>query len=315
MLLNSLHIKGFRGFADFKVEGLGRVNLIVGSNNAGKTSLLEAIYLLRARLDDPFVAISRGEEMPACRLSLFNGWPSAESTPEVVIGSDDPRDTLKMTLSPAGITVLRPKRGGEGGELDRQDFPLSGTAGVPSVMPILMEPGTKVGFDIVQVWGRIELTPRETDLVNCMKLVVPDIEHVRLSIVNRKPIVQLRNNQTPVSMANLGGGATRLFHLACGLILSVDDVCLVEEIENGVHHSVHPKMWAFILGVAKMHNIQVFATTHSLDCLRGFALASRELPEVRARVIRLDNEDGQIVPVMFDEEETRIAAREDIEIR
>ena len=43
MLLNSLHIKGFRGFVDFNVEGLGQVNLIIGRNNAGKTSTLEAI--------------------------------------------------------------------------------------------------------------------------------------------------------------------------------------------------------------------------------------------------------------------------------
>jgi AAA15 family ATPase/GTPase len=49
MVLNSLRIRGFRGFTDFKIDGLGQVNLIIGRNNAGKTSLLEAIYLLRAR--------------------------------------------------------------------------------------------------------------------------------------------------------------------------------------------------------------------------------------------------------------------------
>jgi AAA15 family ATPase/GTPase len=62
MLLNSLHIKGFRGFTDFKVEGLGRVNLIIGRNNAGKTTLLEAIGLLQTDIDLP--AIQRDEPSP-----------------------------------------------------------------------------------------------------------------------------------------------------------------------------------------------------------------------------------------------------------
>lgn len=92
-------------------------------------------------------------------------------------------------------------------------------------------------------------------------------------------------------------------------------VFLIDEIENGVHHSVHGEMWAFIFRIAKTHDIQVFATTHSVDCFRGFAWASHEIPEVEARVIRLDDDGEQIDPVMFHEEEFQIAAREEIEIR
>ena len=45
-MLNSLTIKGFRGFSDFTMSNLGRVNLLVGSNNSGKSSVLEAVQLL-----------------------------------------------------------------------------------------------------------------------------------------------------------------------------------------------------------------------------------------------------------------------------
>ena len=45
-MYSSLHIKGYRGLADFQLEGLGRVNLLVGTNNSGKTSILECIELL-----------------------------------------------------------------------------------------------------------------------------------------------------------------------------------------------------------------------------------------------------------------------------
>jgi AAA15 family ATPase/GTPase len=44
-MLDSLHIKNYRLFKDFKINSLKRVNLIMGKNNVGKTSLLEAIWL------------------------------------------------------------------------------------------------------------------------------------------------------------------------------------------------------------------------------------------------------------------------------
>jgi hypothetical protein len=46
MMIRSLHIDGYRCFDRFEMSDLGRVNLLVGKNNSGKTSVLEAIYLL-----------------------------------------------------------------------------------------------------------------------------------------------------------------------------------------------------------------------------------------------------------------------------
>src|SRR5258708_7414910 len=45
-MLTSLHLQGYRSFADFSVDGLRRVTLLVGKNNVGKTSLLEAAEII-----------------------------------------------------------------------------------------------------------------------------------------------------------------------------------------------------------------------------------------------------------------------------
>src|SRR5580692_2488096 len=95
MLLNSLHIKGFRGFTDFKIDGLGQVNLIIGRNNAGKTSLLEAICLLHTEVDLP--KIDRREPAPDAALNLFHGRPPVTSTAEFEISSD--QHTAKVFLA------------------------------------------------------------------------------------------------------------------------------------------------------------------------------------------------------------------------
>jgi len=49
VLVNALEINNFRGFKHLKLDKLGRVNLIVGKNNVGKTSLLEALAMYARR--------------------------------------------------------------------------------------------------------------------------------------------------------------------------------------------------------------------------------------------------------------------------
>jgi AAA15 family ATPase/GTPase len=63
-MLKSLKIENFRCFQDFDLQQLGRINLLVGTNNSGKTSILEAVQLLYARGDfDPIASMMerRGE--------------------------------------------------------------------------------------------------------------------------------------------------------------------------------------------------------------------------------------------------------------
>lgn len=47
-MYSSIRINGYRGLGSFRMEGLGRVNLLVGTNNSGKTSILECIELLQS---------------------------------------------------------------------------------------------------------------------------------------------------------------------------------------------------------------------------------------------------------------------------
>jgi hypothetical protein len=70
MRIQSLSIQDFRGFRRFEMKGLGRINLIVGSNNSGKTTALEAINLLVAHGDTPAIwsmLLQRGEASGAER--------------------------------------------------------------------------------------------------------------------------------------------------------------------------------------------------------------------------------------------------------
>ena len=45
-MFERINVRNYRGFGDVTVGGLGRINLVAGRNNAGKTALLEAVWLL-----------------------------------------------------------------------------------------------------------------------------------------------------------------------------------------------------------------------------------------------------------------------------
>ncbi len=63
-MFKSIKIENFRCFESFELQQLGRVNLLVGKNNSGKTSILEAIQILCSRTNlQPLseIMINRGE--------------------------------------------------------------------------------------------------------------------------------------------------------------------------------------------------------------------------------------------------------------
>jgi energy-coupling factor transporter ATP-binding protein EcfA2 len=76
MRIRSLSIRDFRGLCRFEMKGLGRINLIVGRNNSGKTTVLEAINLLAAHGDTPAIwsmLLQRGEASGAERSATDPG--------------------------------------------------------------------------------------------------------------------------------------------------------------------------------------------------------------------------------------------------
>jgi hypothetical protein len=61
--------------------------------------------------------------------------------------------------------------------------------------------------------------------------------------------------------------------------------------------------------------VQVFATTHSWDCVAAFQQVAAENDRQDGMLIRLEKEGDEIVPVLVDEETLAIVTREQIEVR
>ena len=114
---------------------------------------------------------------------------------------------------------------------------------------------------------------------------------------------------------SFGDGALRVLGVALALVRSRDGFLLIDEAENGIHYSVQSEFWDMVLKSARDNNVQVIATTHSYDCVLGFARAADQNPDVDGRLVQLTRDRGPLRAVELPEKDLIIAAQQRIEVR
>ena len=167
------------------------------------------------------------------------------------------------------------------------------------------------------LWDKIALSDREKDVVEGLRIIDPQISAV--SIVGgtrRKPtaIVRADNIARPIPLRSFGDGLNRLFGIILSLVNARGGLLLVDEFENGLHHTVQLDVWRTIFRLAQTLDIQVFATSHSWDAVEAFQKAAAEAPE-EGVLIRLARMGEDIIPTVLSEDELAIATRDQIEVR
>ena len=73
----------------------------------------------------------------------------------------------------------------------------------------------------------------------------------------------------------MGEGTKRLLALSLAFLSAQDGVFLIDEVENGLHHSTLVDVWKSLDWLSREFNVQVFATTHSYECIKAAHAASK----------------------------------------
>lgn len=188
----------------------------------------------------------------------------------------------------------------------------------------LVSSGVMDDKSIARLWDAIVLTPAEDQTVQALQLIYGNAVE-RAGIVGeetkgkpdgRRPIVKMANYQRPVPLRSLGEGANRLFGMALALANSQNGLLLIDEAENGLYHSRHKDLWKLIIQSALENNVQVLATTHSWDCVTGFARALTEVEEPECgSLIRLERFDDKNHAVQYTMADLQVISQQGIEVR
>jgi len=316
LLLESLLIENYRVFKRLEIPRLGRVNLLVGRNNSGKSSVLEAVRLyaslgssevMRSILESHDERNDSDDDQFAVK-QLFHGRDSAWTEASVIrigpIGGKPLTVNIVNEQSPRFPATEQHTRVSVP-EIDapRQAF--------VSANGLTTEAAARL-------WDLIALTDLEQDVTSALRIIGPEIE--RISFIGersraRVPMAKLSSVRHPVALRSLGDGVNRLLGIALSLASARGGVLLLDEVENGIHFTAQQKLWELIFRLAHQLDTQVFATTHSWDCIKAFQKAAKSDPNEEAALIRLDTQNGDVSPVSFSEEDLAIVTREQIEVR
>lgn len=392
MILESLRIKNFRILEDFKIEKLGRLNLIVGKNNSGKSTVLEALRIYAANAEQKLLdEIAREHEESRNLIdgdllpfqSFFSGriFPDQEDSP-ILIGdsskssdwlclehvycerfeettSDDKGGTstviktrtikksekiqdadeifeaIRISKNQKELSLIEIKRDSSKREKKNRKFSVDGIESTPcSIVPtqdVSMS-------ELADEWDKIALTEYEEQLKTALKFIDDRVEGVAFIKNNnddyadsesfffpfrkfkRFAKVKISNFDHPVPLNSMGDGMRKVLRLAVQSFSAKDGFFLIDEFENGLHFSVQKKIWSWLFDLAERFNIQVFATTHSWDCIESFSNVAKEKQHIRAVLLRVGSSQrtsnkGKVIATEFSEETLWAISQADVEVR
>lgn len=93
-----------------------------------------------------------------------------------------------------------------------------------------------------------------------------------------------------IPLSTQGSGFKCIFHIVLKMVANPDSMFFIDEIEVGLHYSWMVSLWKSVMFAAKELDIQLFATTHSMECVRAFSEVANE-KNYDARLVNLHKPD------------------------
>jgi len=170
--------------------------------------------------------------------------------------------------------------------------------------------------DDAERFGRLEIVGQQDVLLKALQVIEPRLRRLAVVVVGGIPMLHGDIGLGRLlPLPAMGEGMVRLASLVLAIGNTPNGVVLVDEIENGLHHSILPKVWQAVGEVARQFNIQVFATTHSLECIVAAHRAFSEKERYDFRLHRLERVNETIRAVTYDQETLEAAIETNLEVR
>jgi AAA15 family ATPase/GTPase len=326
MNYRSLKITNFRAINSLEAEDFKRVNLITGKNNCGKTTVLEALFLISGMStpqlpiyinrfrnlmingDDNFrflfneldfshiPEISAGINdharsiaiKPKYSQSIFNTLETEDKKIPAIEPGESIVSTIRaMTISGMIIEFSDAKTK----ETFKNEISFSENQ---VVAPSLYKETLNCQFfntqlSMVQLDRKIELllVNKQLDsLIAILKEIDDRIIDLRMGANGMIYADVGFDKLIPINI--MGDGIRRILSIIANISSCKDGILLIDEIENGFHYSSLEILWRAILKTAELYNVQLFITTHSQECIAALSSVYSENLDDNIRLYRIE---------------------------
>jgi hypothetical protein len=336
--LSSLSIERYRGLTGVELHGLTRVNVLVGVNNAGKTSVLEAIYLLcrqadprglldtvraRIRADPDALPTADWVRLVPKRVAISSRLPDGteirveQSTPDEPLDESTDVATLVTTLRieaqrdherQVSVTELHT-------EPPRSTQLLEGTR--TWLAPAVFHSPFSLAERklLIRCHERSLDTGTKDEIVELIRRHVdPGVEDIELANTVTGRFVVKHRTEGQMDLSAYGEGMQRVFQIGLLFAAHAGGIVLIDELENALHTNVIIAFSRMVQELAVRFDVQVFLTTHSKETIDAFFLNDYRTGDVSTFLLR--KEEARIAVRRFDGDTLKRAIEAgDVDIR
>ncbi|MRH99532.1 AAA family ATPase [Kriegella sp. EG-1] len=359
-MITSLKIENFRAIKDLKLDDLGRVNLLLGKNNTSKTSILEAVFLLCAAGTPEIIhrvhlwrdlTLTTEDDLKFIFHNLnYNN--------KIKIEAENSKNNLytilqispntKGTTSNASIegntTISDSTSGNQNvksldvkfswkerhSKLQSSSANITHTGNnnfhftnhtkkIPSIHAVMVASRINYAPNLEKRLEKLIISKQIDEIISILKTV--DERIIDISVLSGRMVFVDLGIENLVPLNLVGDGMRRLFNILLAIYDAEDGIVIIDEIENGFHHSVLKKIWIAVLETSKRFNVQLFIATHNLETLKCLNSVlqlennnmSSHQKDVRSYTIRMINEG--LTSYKYDFDSFSTAIEENIEIR
>lgn len=389
-MLNNLRIKNFRMLEDLEIPKLGRVNLIVGKNNSGKSTILEALRIYAGKANPSLlreILLGHDESVnldgDAASENPEGSWFSLKNLflnrkfPETLDESigiytnqkeilkidflfyrtseepdvddegqfigiirrriailpssineiDDSSEivpAVRITHESGRVTWIDLPSGFRRPSMTNRNFEDSFTTNCSYVSTEFFSPDT-----LAKLWDSITLSTYEETVLSALRIIDENVERLAFvedrskftsRDVSRLSIVKMKGSDSRIPLNSMGDGMSRILQLILSVFPAKDGFLLIDEFENGLHFSVQEEVWRIVFKLANELNIQVFATTHSWDCIESFSKVANEDDNEDGILIKLSrskllNDNEKVKATVYSEDDLQNITASSLEVR
>ena len=308
--ITRFEISNFKKFEHLVVENIGQVNLITGDNNVGKTCLLEALLVsdtrtrwinsLHRSLDKRQISFhledvrSLSPKFPAENYFHYIFRDKTKPLSCMMESGSKGKQHLSLELAdfksadkkfqlPVGYNEFnRPDWVIFNNGLEEipdwvysDDLELPKTEWIPLISPFSMLSGS--GLD--SLLGTLDFNDK-LFILETLKQWVPDIRDYDTASIGGIQLIRLATGDGRYHpITTFGDAVQKIFGYLIGIIVSSYrkfNRIMIDEIDTGIHFLKMTQEWKAIFELSEQKGVQVFATTHSMDCIKAFAQAANE---------------------------------------
>lgn len=166
------------------------------------------------------------------------------------------------------------------------------------------------------LFSEVESEGKQSEILSALQILEPRVADLAILLFNGRPMLHAQLGlRRKVPLPFVGEGFRRLLSILLAMANSRGGIVLIDEFENGLHHSVLVDIWRAVAEAARRLDIQLFATTHSWECIRAAteAFSSGQIDDLRLH--RLEAVNGNIRAVTLAQETLETSVEMNMEVR